>query len=433
MKTTRWLAGGLLCAVVVPGTPAAAQNVNEYFLNSPIPFDVSRGQNISVLERPRPDYEAAGIRAGGFTVYPRLNLGLGYSNNVYGQKTDKVGDGYVAIDPSVDIASNWSRNSLTLSGGGKLRRFFSQTLKDEDGLFASGTGRLDIGDSSITGHGGIKRGYQSQDSGQFPVNSAQSIPYVQSTGELRGNYQGARFRLVGFADVNRINFQNTRALDDTTLDENSRDQTITRGSGRIELAVTPTSALFVQGVYVDTNYDSAIALGGGGNRDSREWTALAGATFDLTSLVRGSIGAGYVKRTYKDPIYSTVAGLSADIRLDYFLTQLTTISFEGRRLIEDAVTPGSSGFFSTVGTLRVDHELRRNILLNLHGSYERDAFRDITRRDNAWSLGGGANYFFNRRIGLTAETSYFNRKSQGLPVGLNFNEVRGSLSLLFQL
>jgi hypothetical protein len=412
---------------------ASAQSVDEYFLNSPIPFDVSRGQNVGVLERPRPDYEAAGIRAGGFTVYPKINLGLGYSNNVYGQKTDKIGDGYAAIDPSIDINSNWARHSLSFSGGAELRRFFSQTPKNETGYFVSSAGHLDIGDSSIDALARIRRGYQSQDSGQFPVNAARSVPFVQTTGQLRGNYQGARFRLVAFADVNRINFQNTRDINGAVIDENTRDQTIARGSGRVEMAVTPNSAVFVQGIYINTDYDSATAIGGLGNRDSHEWDGLAGATFDLSALVRGSIGVGYAKRTYENAVYGHIAGVAADVRLDYFMTQLTTISIEGRRSIQDSITPGSGGFFANIATVRADHELLRNLLLNLRAAYERDTFHNISRYDNAWSVGGGANYFINRRIGLTADINYLDRTSHGVSQGLTFDEVVGTVSVLFQL
>ena len=33
-----------------------------------------RDKNVTVRQRPRPDYEAIGVKAGGFTVYPRVTL-----------------------------------------------------------------------------------------------------------------------------------------------------------------------------------------------------------------------------------------------------------------------------------------------------------------------------------------------------------------------
>jgi hypothetical protein len=412
---------------------AQAQNINQYFLDSPIPFDVSRGNNVSVLERPRPDYEAAGIRTGSFLTYPQLKLGAGYSDNVYGQENNGVGDAFFAIDPKVTVASDWSRHSLTFDGGAKLRKFAKQTAKDEDGWFADGTGHVDIGDSSIETTGRIRRGYQSQNSGSFPVNSAQSIPFMQSSAEVRGTYQGARFRLVGFGDINRINFRNIRALDGTTLDQNFRDQRISRGSGRVEFAATPAAAAFVQTTYTHTTYDEKNALGGLGDRDSNEIAVIGGATFDLTSLVRGTIGAGYVSRKYQNPIYPDISGPTVDVRIDYFLSQLTTITLEGQRQIEDAITPGSGGFFVNSVRLRADHEARRNLIFNAYTGYERDQFKGISRRDTAWLVGGGADYFVNRRVGLSTTLDYVNRDSKGKPIGQIFNEFRATASILYQI
>ena len=35
-----------------------------------------RGANVSVRQRPRPEYDALGIHTGGFMVYPKMNVGL---------------------------------------------------------------------------------------------------------------------------------------------------------------------------------------------------------------------------------------------------------------------------------------------------------------------------------------------------------------------
>ncbi|MCI0430482.1 MAG: outer membrane beta-barrel protein, partial [Rhodospirillales bacterium] len=37
----------------------------------------------SVFERPRPDYDPLGIRAGGFLIYPQVELGEAYNDNIF--------------------------------------------------------------------------------------------------------------------------------------------------------------------------------------------------------------------------------------------------------------------------------------------------------------------------------------------------------------
>lgn len=429
------LGGALLASIGSSGIASAqnAQNVGSSFLASEVPLDVSRGRNVSVTERPRPDYEALGIRLSGFTLYPRVRLSGGYSSNVYGQEDGGTGDAFLAVDPSLSVNSNWSRNSLAINVGGAFRRFASQTPKNENGLNASAVGRLDLGDSYIQATGRIRRAYESQYSGAFPVNAAESVQYVASTGEVRGVYQGGRIRLLAIGDVNRFTFRDSRALDGSNIAQNTRDRTIGRGSARVEFAATPDTAAFVQYTYADSSYDTRTAIGGLGNRDSKESRILAGVTFDLTELIRGSAGVGYVDRRYSSPIYGSISGVSADVRIDYFVTQLTTITLTGRRLIEDAVTTGSGGFFANTVQLRADHELLRNLLINLHGGYERDVFQDISRRDKSYNLGLGGDFFANRRVGMSVGADYFDRGSKGAPLGLRFDEFRGTISLLYQI
>jgi hypothetical protein len=428
--------GGVLLASIGAGGVASAQNtqsVGSSFLASEVPLDVSRGRNVSVVERPRPDYEALGIRLNSFTLYPRVRLSGGYSSNVYGQENGTTGDAFAGVDPSLYINSNWSRNSLAIDVGGAFRRFASETPKNENGLNASAIGRFDLGSSYIQATGRVRRAYESQYSGAFPVNAAESVQYVASTGELRGVYQGGRIRLLAIGDVNRFTFRNSRALDGSIIAQNTRDRTVARGSARAEFAATPDTAAFVQYTYADSSYDSTTAIGGLGNRDSKESRILAGVTFDLTELIRGSAGVGYVDRRYSSPAYGSISGLSADVRIEYFITQLTTITLTGRRLIEDAVTTGSGGFFANTIGLRADHELLRNLLVNLHGTYERDVFKDISRRDRYYNLGLGADFFANRRVGISGGVDYLDRGSTGVPLGLRFDELRGSVSLLYQI
>lgn len=427
-------------ATALPGH-AAAQNINQYFLDSPIPFDVSRGNNVSVLDRPRPDYEAAGVRLGSFLAYPQVKGGAGYTDNVFGQQRGGVDDAFFTIDPKISVASDWSRHALTADAGGKLKRYASYGDKDENGWFADGTGRIDIGDSAIETTARIRKGYQTQASGTFPVNSRQSVPFLQSTLEARGTYQGARFRLIGFADTNRINFDDVRALDGSVIDQDVRDQRVSRGSGRVEFAATPAAAAFAQVTYTATSYDDRNAIGGFGNRDSREWAAIGGATFDLTALMRGTVGVGYIDRNYKNAVYPKLSGPTFDVRVDYFLTQLTTLTLEAQRNIEDSVSQGitgtltraSGGYFVNQVKLRADHELLRNLILHAYGGYETNDFKGVSRFDKIWNAGTGADYFVNRRVGLGTTLDYIDRHSRGTPIGQPYNEFRATVSMLYQI
>ena len=51
-----------------------------------------RDRNVSVLERPRPDYTPEPLQFGSIEVMPRIAVGTGYDDNLYAQPTDRIGD-----------------------------------------------------------------------------------------------------------------------------------------------------------------------------------------------------------------------------------------------------------------------------------------------------------------------------------------------------
>jgi len=437
---SRWRGAASIapCVITVLGCaawsmPARAQTLSGgKFLGSEIPWDADRGRNIGVLDRSRAGYAALGIHAGGFTIFPRITFGVAYTDNVYGERHGKNGDFYFSALPSVTATSNWSRHALRAEVGGEFKRFTKETPRNEDGFHAETSGRLDIGDNAINARARIERSYQEQYAGDFPVNAKEAVQYTLKTAELRGTLQGVRFRLIGSTDVNRLTYRNVRALDGSVIDEKSLDRNIYRSSGRVEYAVSPDTAVFVQLSHITTRYDRANAVGGFDNRDSEENRALAGATFDISRLVRGRIGLGYTKRKFDSPQYKSVSGLSADISAQYFLTQLTTITANLNRAIGDSAQQGSGGYLQTAGSLRVDHELLRNLLLNVNGSYGRNAFRGVLRTDRTVQFGGGANYLANRRISIGLTSNYLSRRSTGTG-GTSYDELRLTGSVTLQM
>ena len=414
-------------------TPAGAQQILQGpLLSSDLPLEYDRGRNTGVLERERPDYEAEGIRRGAFIILPRVEVSGGYSDNVYGLSADKTGDAFLAVDPSVQVESDWTSHSLVASAGAQLRRFADQTRRNETGLYARAAGHLEITRAASLDTGAYaQRSYEQRYSGSFPTDALGNVEYVTAGSYLRGRYDFGRLRAFGSAEATRVNFNDVQAIGGGVIDQDDRDRTVLRVGSRAEYGFTPDASVFLQISHADTDYDRLLATGVA-NRDSKEWRALAGLSFDLTALIRGRFGVGYVKRSFRSPLYGDIGGLAADARLEYFLTELTTITVGARRYIEDANLVGSGGYFANGVSAKVDHELLRNLLLNAGVDYESDDFEGIRRKDNIFIVSAGARYLVNRSVGLGFNLSHINRDSKGDLVGPSFDENRGTVSLILQ-
>jgi uncharacterized protein (PEP-CTERM system associated) len=58
-----------------------------------------------------------------------------------------------------------------------------------------------------------------------------------------------------------------------------------------------------------------------------------------------------------------------------------------------------------------DHELLRNLLLNVNAYFENDSFQGISRTDNVFNVGAGVKYLVNRNLFLGGTYSYQQRSS----------------------
>lgn len=433
-RNATWAAGALLAGLWTGlGTnEAIAQSVDENLITPNLPLEFDRGRNTGVLQRERPEYQAAGIRLSTFTLYPKVEAGVGYSDNAYQIAGGSVSDGFVLLSPSVTASSNWAVNQLTLDANYRAKRYFSETPRNEDNYSIGANGRLDITRSwTIDTQLRSARNTEPRASAASPQDAAEAVQYQQTSGGIGSTFSGSRVRGQISANFDKLSFDEARTFAGGTLDQRNRDQTVLRTTGRGEFAISPDTSLFAQVGYTNTRYDRPLAFGVA-NRDSNEVNVLGGATFDLSALVRGAVGIGYVDRRYDAPIYKDLSGLAAEAKVEYFLSQLTTVGLTVRRTVQDSYYFNSSGYFATAGAFRVDHELLRNLLLNAQVAYEVDDFTDNAGTIKVFRASGGGRYLLNREFGFGFVVGHDKRSGSG-PVETNtFSETRALISVIVQ-
>jgi hypothetical protein len=273
-------------------------------------------------------------------------------------------------------------------------------------------------------------------------NAAKPVPLQTEGAYVRGVWQLNRFRTTAAFEDRYYAYNNVPAQDvDTgvvsgTLVNTDRDRNEWRFVGREEFAVSPDTAVFGQIGYAEDSYNHpfiVVPLSTGPNpptetvnRNSTEFRGLVGANFDFAALMRGEFGVGYVDRTYTTDgahRYPTISGAMFEGKLEYFPSELTTVTLVASRLVEDAIySISSGGYFDTSVNLRVDHELLRNLLLNAGVGYAEDDYEGADRHDHVLSFQGGANYFVTRSIGLGVTVNYADRGASGAV----FNNVANS-------
>ncbi len=422
---------GLLCSMIAP----VAAHAQESLMVAPVlPDDFNRGRNVSVTERQRPDYDPLGITAGSIIIRPRVQADLGYTSNAYLNESNPKSSAIATVSPDVSATTGWSRHQISVRGGATLRRFIDNSDRNENAYNAAILGRFDATPQiAITGEVQQARIYETplngENDGQIAVLSAYDRTFLG----LRGEYRSGQGRVLISLDRTLFNFNNIKVASNTVIDQQDRDRAINRITGQTEYAFSPSVSIFGQLSYDDTNYDRSLLLNNDPNRDSEAYRIIAGFNFDMAGLARGTLGAGYTRRDFDAAQYNRIAGLSVEAKVEFFPSELTTYTLRARRIIADSAISNTTAYFDNRASVRVDHELLRNLILNASGEIAYIDYYGSTLHNNVYRASGGARYLINRQFGLETSLSYSSRTSNSTTLGNEFDEFRGQVGLVYQM
>lgn len=433
---TMALALALPCAL--PGVGRAQEAANapistaDYGSNTVDSSTYDRGRNVGVLERPHPEYEAIGVHAGGFTIYPRVTLSGTYDDNVFAAQTGASGDFIFDVAPQLDIQSNWSRNALSAYVRLDQSAYARFSGQDTTQVSAGLAGKLQFGDNYMAGgadfgHFVLPRAY----SNNFGAPAAPiAYDYAALNDEVVARFTRIRLSLR-FVDQDYRYHNGATATGGVVFvqNESHNDQLLT---GKLEVALTPDAALDFQAQGNHRGYGpGSVAVPF--TLTSSGYQLNVGANFDITHLIRGEFQIGYLSQTYVAPVFKPVRGVSGKVQLEWFPTQLTTVTFLARRDIGDSQVVGSAGFLGSSASARVDHELLRNLILSGDLSIAYDQNIGINRNDTVYGAGFSANWLLTRHVGVKFAYVYADQRSVGTAAGATFVDNRGTVSLVLQL
>jgi len=388
-----------------------------------------RDKNVSVRQRPRPDYEATGQKAGGFTVYPRVTVDLEHNDNIYAVATGKTDDNIWRVKPELAVRSDWSRHALGFFAGGNVIRYADKGSEDTEEYTVSANGRLDVARgsniSASTQYQRLTEPRTAITAGTVAGATPKPVQYDLVTSSLVGVKEFNRLRVTGRLDDKDFNYKDQGAA----FNQNTRDRNEFSYGAKAEYAVSPDTAVYLSAVGNKKDYD----LSGPTDRSSDGYVVGVGANFDVSELVRGDLQVGYMKQSYDLAAFKKIDGFNAVGRLEWFPTQLTTVGFNGSRTIEESVAPGSPGFVSNNIGASIDHELLRNVLVSASYTHGKDNYEQIDRDDKRDNFSATATYLLNRRVGLFLTYNYLKQDSSGAAKAASFkdNKLIASVALQF--
>ena len=408
----------LTTALGAPGMLAAQQN--QTAVDDPDP-------NVTVQERPRPDYDPLGIRAGSFLIYPSLTVSGQYDSNAFTTKDNEELDVTLITSPQIEINSNWNRHALNFAVGatGAANKEYSEN--DYLDAFAEASGRLDVRrDDILTGKLRFDRSHDDRDDADNDTgddNRGNLVRYYSGLvdGQYRHNF--ARFFTVLGAGIKRLEYEN---IGDRQYDR--RNRTEYGGRARLGYQLSPRIGPFVQGNVSYRDYDDDQIINGElADRSNTGYRASVGTTVDITSILFGEMSFGYEARNYEFDQLKDSSGFGANGALTWNVTPLTTVILDASSGADETTVTfegdtAEANLQNQVG-LDVTHELLRNLLLNANVRYTRDDYEGTSRTDNTYDLGAGVTYLINRNLSVNATYRFTTRDSDDTELEFDRNLV----------
>lgn len=414
----RLLAGAMLAATLASGS-AQAQSLYD------------RDNNVAVMNRPHPEYDALGDHVGAFTMFPRVSISGTYDDNIFAlpNKTS----GFIAtIAPSVEFSSDWARNALDFQLRYERDEYLNHSSESSNELSLTSSGRLDVDQASKMNFGfTVARQTEPRTSPDSSGALEEPVQYDVARFNVGGYREFGRLRVDAEFDDSLYSFFNARLFDGSVYPESQRDENSTSERLRLSYALGPNIAGFVQVTPNQSKFLHA-PLNGFASFDSSGYSVLFGVNGQLTHLIKADAGVGILSQSYDDPRISNVTGTAYNVDLTYFLTRLVTVTAHANHSIQASGLPGTPASNVDSADIRADYELRRNVVVSPSLNYTRYRYPGTTRSDDRFGATVNATYLVNRLIGLTATYAYIQQSSNGGFGGYGFDDNRLTLTLTLQ-
>lgn len=396
---TAWVQLGLLAAVLgVAPAGARAQLLGQYE-----PSGIPGYQNWfsdAVLDRSRTEYDALGVRAGSFLIRPSLSESLGYDSNIFGA-AHPVGSPVAETAGKILLNSGWSRHEIDADISFDDQRYLRHADASHTDWAASLGGAVDLGrDRATLAYTHVGTTILADEIGT--LNGGQPVALAIDTAHAGYEASLGNFTLVPAVTAATYRFANALVAGPSPVANNHDSLT---GSLSAGYALAPGSSLLAIASFDRTAYTTRVS--GVPTADYDDASLVGGFDFRTGTLFRYRALAGFEQRSYDSAQLPDTTAPLAEFDVIWAPTLLTTVTGEVSRSLESAITGGVAASYTyTKLRLVLDHELRRNVLLQAFGEFQNAEYRTHGQTQHEATAGASVTWLLNRQISMVGSYAY---------------------------
>ncbi|WP_284258837.1 outer membrane beta-barrel protein [Acidocella aquatica] len=382
-------------------------------------------ETIGNAPRQAPEVGGPGFKVGSFTVYPEVQAGLFYDNNIYDTRTGKVADKVGSISPRIALKSNWDRNALYAEAGTDLTGYLTKGSENTVDWHALVEGRIDVDRNTRVLLGASTLMEHEDRASPDAVEGLTPTPYWEQNGYAGVVHRFGDFSVRAGGAVERITFGNVEATHGS-INNHDRDRNRYTFGVSVRDDAQPGFRPFVEFLEDLRRYDHSPD-DFGYRRNSDGYRASIGALFRISPALSGEASVGVMARNYTDPRFKTITTPAADANIRWQAADNTAAVVFLDRSIEETTLSGSSAYIYTVTGGRVEQTLSPDLTGFVRAAFAHSEFQQSSRWDNEADMSVGVRYYLTSLFYIGADYRYTQRVSGDSTV--NFSRHQAYLML----
>lgn len=386
-------------------------------------FDPIRGQ--SVLTRPRPDFDPVPITFSSFNIYPSLDAGIEYNDNIFAQQKFHTSDTPLSLYPGINAQSNWGRHALAITAGGNISYYPWNNQQNFNNATVQMEGRYDIAERTWADFTtGYQRVTELRGNPSTPASQAGPSQYNLYSGSAVVNRSVGVIQAKGFYDTAYYQYAPFDLIGGGTFDQSARNRVQNDLGGEVSYNAVENLKPYAGVTYNWHDYVNS------GARNSNGYKADVGARMDFGGVTTAQAYIGYMQQDYFNFVHNNVNAIDYGADVLWNVTTLTSVEGKAARSIEESTSGLAPAYINNMGKVTVSHELMRNTILQAGVTYNGLEYEGITQHDDFYNVMGAARYYFNRN--LHTDLTYNYERKESSVAGNDFDQHSIMLRVGFQ-
>lgn len=387
----------------------------------PVAAETAGGSVRHEIVAPQPHdldpYVPIGIRLGSFILFPQMETGGIFIDNVLGTKNNTIPDQALEVKPDLLLQSDWARNFFSIDLNADRSWYAEEPTQDDKDYQILLKGRLDVTDQTHLG--------SEVEKSQTQVGR-ESVSLTDLIGETVNLHEE---HVTGYADhtFNRLTLKLTGTVADYNYDDfplvpttgglpltDIRDYREDEGTLRASYELQPGKTVFLEGSLNQQDYAQNI-FADGIVRDSNGIVLLSGLTLDLPIGITGEVSAGWGEQQSVEGSVAPIEGPLFNADLIWLPEPMTKLEFIARSEIDVTTLTDSFGTIDRYYELSLQHAFWRYLVLGVYASYEMANYVESPQLDQRTKEGFTGEYYFNPTLSVYSRyehTHFFSTVSE---------------------